>query len=357
MGRNLKNSSLKKKIKILEQLFIDFDFSTCLKLKNETEVLFAYMYIHTLLAALAHTASLFHERDQTKARGHSDYMINEATQLFQKLIKYVQIARKKTLIISSKEIRYLFSYVFILLSENGILEKSEISLKRKTYLFYNLTKKYRKTVLSSSILAFKPYSVSNEIGDDLSIFSNHYSTLVTVLKKNPESDSRLKLKDLEILSSLTRLWVYIDKERLQGTYTDIIAANFLEGTNLEEFYKVLVDEHLFFIRKKNIEAAILISQKISLLRSILSLKNLISRGCIFDRKIYLPFKMDFRGRIYFLSEISPTLHKHIRYCIHWGLYESIDKEYKNHTFNNIIENELEKYHPLIEPLYNRIERS
>jgi hypothetical protein len=51
----------------------------------------------------------------------------------------------------------------------------------------------------------------------------------------------------------------------------------------------------------------------------------------FNRKIYIPFFFDFRGRLYYNSLIGPTNLKYIRYAIHYG-------EYTKEEINNIDEN-------------------
>jgi hypothetical protein len=64
--------------------------------------------------------------------------------------------------------------------------------------------------------------------------------------------------------------------------------------------------------KKELIKRLQILKKSIILRKISLLEN---------KTYYLPYMVDFRGRIYFLSNISPTFVKEIRYAVYFGEYE------------------------------------
>jgi hypothetical protein len=69
-----------------------------------------------------------------------------------------------------------------------------------------------------------------------------------------------------------------------------------------------------FIKKKDYSSASIISKKISFFQNLTKIKNILNLD-IENKKIYLPFIFDFRGRLYYDSEVSPSFYKEFRYCI------------------------------------------
>lgn len=59
-----------------------------------------------------------------------------------------------------------------------------------------------------------------------------------------------------------------------------------------------------------------------------------------NKKIFLSFSFDFRGRLYLESEISSTFYKEFRFVMHKRNY--VNFETKFHFFNVFIESKLEK---------------
>jgi hypothetical protein len=64
-------------------------------------------------------------------------------------------------------------------------------------------------------------------------------------------------------------------------------------------------------------------------------------------KYFIPFIIDFRGRKYDLTDISPTFFTELRYCLHLGKYD-LEKDLRNHFLKEKIDNTMLKYSYLIE---------
>jgi DNA-directed RNA polymerase len=91
--------------------------------------------------------------------------------------------------------------------------------------------------------------------------------------------------------------------------------NNLKSSDLENLYSAYIHTSINCLKKKEITELKLISAKLSELSLALDLKQILSLK-IENQKFYFPFMFDFRGRLYFLSKISPTFNKAIRYALH-----------------------------------------
>jgi hypothetical protein len=125
---------------------------------------------------------------------------------------------------------------------------------------------------------------------------------------------------------------------------EIVYSKLLEDSNyidkdIENINSELNSKLVEYIKKKDKTSVKLISQKISKVQNIVRIKNILKIDL--SRKIYIPFSLDFRGRVYLESEISPTFYKEIRYCMHKGMYNVL--ECKNHIYNNLINKEINEY--------------
>jgi hypothetical protein len=61
----------------------------------------------------------------------------------------------------------------------------------------------------------------------------------------------------------------------------------------------------------------------------------IAKLDIFDKKIYVPHMICFRGRFYALSDVSYTFNKEFRFCSYSGYYnKDINKNEKFYNYND-----------------------
>jgi hypothetical protein len=89
-----------------------------------------------------------------------------------------------------------------------------------------------------------------------------------------------------------------------------------------------------------------LSKKIPLFQTI---KRLIALRMISDsnKKIYIPFFNDFRGRKYDTSTLTLTFYKELRYVVHRGHYTH-NSDYLNHNFTPLIDQTLKNQIHLID---------
>jgi hypothetical protein len=98
-----------------------------------------------------------------------------------------------------------------------------------------------------------------------------------------------------------------------------------------------------------------ISRKISLYLKCFNFENIL-KNYKNNVKYYIPFKIDFRGRKYDMTEISPTFFSELRYCLHLGEY-NFNKDIKEHILKEKINKIILKYKNLIEKRYNNKEEN
>jgi hypothetical protein len=106
----------------------------------------------------------------------------------------------------------------------------------------------------------------------------------------------------------------------------------------EDSYKIILKNLLNSIKNKNKDEISNFSKLLSKFIHILRIKKICDLNI--KTKIYLPFFFDFRGRIYYLSDLSPTFYSEYRYCLHGGIYKTTETKF--HYNNILIETELNK---------------
>jgi hypothetical protein len=218
-------------------------------------------------------------------------------------------------------------------------------MEDKTMLLYSI-KSLSHIETFSIDLSYAPFKLYQRSKKDVYIYNYHHSNIHSILKPNPQSDEVFdtKVDDLFFLN-LCENFTYVDKDDLQSIFNDLTLHHGVNPDNLENDYKILRNELTKILTEKDTKSLTHVSQKISIYQNLIRIKRLLGMD-LHDKKIYLPFKVDFRGRTYFLSDISPTNFKEFRFCLHYGEYNSLELE--DHVFNQIITPELNKYISVIE---------
>jgi len=127
-------------------------------------------------------------------------------------------------------------------------------------------------------------------------------------------------------------YFYIDIEYLEDIYDIFLKYNGIEKNNINSLYIEAMDKYKLAIYNNIIKSKI--SREISLYIKCFMFDNII-KNYKKDKKYYIPFMLDFRGRKYDIAQISPTFFSEMRYCIHKGYYDEID-EIKNHELSQKI---------------------
>jgi DNA-directed RNA polymerase len=97
----------------------------------------------------------------------------------------------------------------------------------------------------------------------------------------------------------------LDQNLLALNYEELLKHYNLKDTNIDDSYKVFNLELIKAFKLKNYSLVKTLASKLSILQHMIIIKQILNEN-LENKKIYLPFKIDFRGRIYFLSSITPT---------------------------------------------------
>ena len=134
----------------------------------------------------------------------------------------------------------------------------------------------------------------------------------------------------DFIEEINSIKLKIDGELLAYKFANYCNENLIKADDLEEDYYILKKGLRDFICEKNREGVSAISKKISVYHKAIIFKKIMEKikdNC--EDFFYLPFIIDFRGRLYKLSSISPTFLKEVRECISFNSKErkkKIEKE-------------------------------
>jgi hypothetical protein len=168
--------------------------------------------------------------------------------------------------------------------------------------------------------------------------------LKKIFKENLKSGEKFHLGDKDLINKLCNNYFYIDLDNLIEIYDIFLNENEIKREEIKENYKKLIEEYSDNIFVKN--KLRIISKKISIYLKCFIFENII-KNYKNNIKYFIPFIIDFRGRKYDLTDISPTFFTELRYCLHLGDY-NIEKDLKDHFLKEKIDNIILSYCYLIE---------
>jgi hypothetical protein len=172
--------------------------------------------------------------------------------------------------------------------------------------------------------------------------------MTEVLTKNKHSGETFRFGDDRILNNLANSSFIVDINFLQIIFEKKLQEHNLTKDDLFDRYDILIAELKKMIQNQDLSILTEISQNISICEDLIRIYNLIN-NLKADTKIYLPFIFDFRGRLYYKSDVSPTFYTEMRYCM-YNLNEKIFRE-KNDIFEKVVST-LQEYFFLIKNLNN-----
>lgn len=136
-----------------------------------------------------------------------------------------------------------------------------------------------------------------------------------VLTPNKSSGETFKLNDNQALDNLCKSFFYLDVNLLKIIFEKKLNFYNLKTENLRDHYEILHEELKRLFLNNDISILGEISRRISICEDLIRIKNIIQYA-INDIQIFLPFIFDFRGRLYYKSDASPTFYSEIRYCMY-----------------------------------------
>lgn len=325
----LKKSNLNKISKEIDNK-IKIDFKLLKELKNTYEILIAYLTLFILISL---------NPDSNKMLSNDSFKLNNISDCCNKveyLINKFKIFLKMKHNIDIDDINYKdITKIFYFLIDEKIIKDKNIFRDNKTIKFLyieNMNYIYIKEIYTSNFKCF-------EYKNDLWLYNTTFWSLKKIFKENLKSGEKFNLANKDIINNLCNNYFYIDLDNLKEIYTIFLKENNLNSYNIKEYYKDLIKEYsnnVFNIKKSSI-----ISKKISLCLKCFIFENIL-KNYEKNIKYYIPFIIDFRGRKYDLSDISPTFFSELRYCLHLGEYD-LEKDIKEHFLKNKINKILINY--------------
>ena len=174
-----------------------------------------------------------------------------------------------------------------------------------------------------------------------------------IFKENLKSGEKFHLGDKDLINKLCNNYFYIDIENLEKIYHIFLKEHEIERKEIKETYKKLIQDYSNNIFNKKICRSL--SKKISIYLKCFIFENII-KNYKNNIKYFIPFIIDFRGRKYDLTDISPTFFTELRYCLHLGEYD-MQKDLKNHFLKEKIDKIMLKYSYLIKEEFKSIDDS
>jgi hypothetical protein len=171
------------------------------------------------------------------------------------------------------------------------------------------------------------------------IINNTIFSIYEINKVSHKTGSQFRIGENSFIEEINKNKISIDLKNFKEIFKNYCKKEKIDEKIIEENYIKYKEDLKKFIFEQNTFGIKKISKKMSIYRKAMIFKNIIQ---IIEEKgiysFYLPFVIDFRGRIYKLSSISPTFFKEIRYSI---FFENKDKEKKIEKEISIIQKKIE----------------
>lgn len=164
-------------------------------------------------------------------------------------------------------------------------------------------------------LPFTPYKII-EINNIKYLCNGHFSSMMGIFTKNKKSGAIFKLNDSGFLKKITeKSTCYINRASLEFIFNKKMEYYGITVEELKEYYNVISSEISSAIDLKDKNLLTELSQKLSLYENLLRLYRLLEI-IKKDKLVHFSFMFDFRGRLYYKSDLSPTFYPEIRYCLY-----------------------------------------
>jgi hypothetical protein len=213
------------------------------------------------------------------------------------------------------------------LCDNKIIKTKNIQInKTKTEIFVEIPELINSFKIS---LYTDKFSLLKNL-DNLNLVSNFIinSTIFSIYEINKvsgKSGSQFRIGETSFIDEINTIKVDIDIKIFKDIFNNYCEIYKIDKNNIEKYYYKYKEDLKECMSEKDKTAVKLITLKLSNYHKALIFLNIIK--IIEERKIssfYLPFIIDFRGRIYKLSSISPTFFKEIRHS--FSFEKKIDKK-------------------------------
>ena len=330
----IKDDNFKNTIENINKKFnINFDYFNYLK--KTDDIIFIYLSIFILLSLNLDSNKILSE-DSFKLNTISD-CCNKTEYLYDKFRIFLKM--KHDIEISNLDYKDVTKIFYILINEKIIKEKNIYSDNKSIKLIFieNMNYISVKEVYTNN---FKHFEHNNEIW----LYNDSFWSLKKIFKENLKSGEKFHLGDKDLINKLCNNYFYIDLDNLIEIYDIFLNENKIKREEIKENYKKLIEEYSDNIFVKN--KLRIISKEISIYLKCFIFENII-KNYKNNIKYFIPFIIDFRGRKYDLTDISPTFFTELRYCLHLGDY-NIERDLKDHFLKEKIDSIILSYSYLVE---------
>jgi len=343
--KNEKKIFKNKKFIIFEEKIkktFNIDFDEMLKIKNIKELIILYMSIFIVLSLNSYSDKNLSE-GKFKINTISE-CCNQVEYFFNSFEMWIKI--RHDIYHNLVDIYNITKVFYLLIQEKIILEKN-ICYNNKTTKFIYIENMEYVSIKENYTTKF----ISFEYNKNIWLYNESFWSFTKIFKENFRSGEKFHIKDMDIINNLCENYFYIDLDNLEKIYSLFLEKNKINKDLIKEDYKIKIKEYSDNIYDLNKIKEI--SKKISIYLKCFNFENII-KNYKNNIKYYVPFKIDFRGRKYDMSEISPTFFSELRYCLHLGDY-NLKKDIKYHFLNEKVNSIIIKYKNLINYRYKNIE--
>ena len=334
---------IKFKNKIINKISKKLNFTVFSIIKSEEELI---NFLTTIIILKTFSKQSIYDNKNDGNFQHLYTTRNNIANQFEQVLIFLEIRLNFKNEVNFDEIAdFIINILYYFIYKKTIKRDFFYTNKKKNSFIYIENINYN----SSVILCHSKHEVYNR-KENTYLYSNHFSFVNKIFKQNIKStyvfETNIRSKFFE---NIINNPFYIDRKQLDSIYEELLKENNYDSLKLEEEYLILKENYINFIKKKDINSYSLIAKKLSKIQNLLRIKNILKLD--FDnKKIYMPFSIDFRGRFYYDSEISISYYKEFRFCVNLGKYEKIEQNF--HPINATINDEIKKYFNLLKNLNN-----
>lgn len=289
----------------------------------------------------------FNETSESKYTENKLKEANDSYSMIKETISFINSykvwnQKENSLFLTQKEENSFIFKIFSILVNNNIIHSTTnyILWLKKKQINYSSSFFYKKKILK---IYTKPLILKKNKNYSI-LFGDHYSSYWDMYIPNKESAAIFTLKENSIINIMQNMYTNIDFTILKKFYNLYIKENKIENIDLNKLYNLSLKELKSAIELNNKNLIATTGKQLSILQKALDLKYLLDENFNENTCFYLPWKYDFRGRVYFFSDISFTFNKEFRWCMFTGYYTKLeDLIPKWHFFNQKIYKILDNY--------------
>lgn len=255
--------------------------------------------------------------------------------------------------ISKKDHNNNMYRIFSILIHNKIINSETTYIKwlNKKNVSYSSLYFQRTKIVKIYTKSFEYKKVQN----NSILLGEHYSVCWELFIPNENNGNTFTLKKEEIITIMSKLYTNIDFDWYKEIVDIYYEEHQLKKENIEENYKKFLKDYKLSIKQNNRNLMSMLGKKLSVYQKAIELKDILEIKFEEDEVFFLPWNYDFRGRTYFLSDISFTFNKEFRWCMYQNYYNKVDDfKPKWHIYNTRINKILNSQIELLEKLNIKI---